>query len=311
MSRETSYHQSTQDISLDPSIEVEVQVGTKTIISATTNSNSIASKPAVNMAATTTITPMLDATLVHQVRSSAAEKAIATSKLSGEIRVVEPEEYKEAAACLAEAFREDKVVRYAVDTPDRMHLTEEERYEMHKQAMEYVTYAHCLNGLVLTVGDNFDCVALWLPPGKNIDDWITILRSGMWRMQFSLSTEGKERFFNEFLPLLSKSKAEVLGDRDHHSWYLNYIGTKASARGKGYARKLIEHVTRLVISTSLRFVHHPDMVPGRRRRVTMLSRKLSRHQFDHLRKDGIRAQEADLPPASCGQLSPGCHGQRA
>ena len=192
---------------------------------------------------------MLDATLVHQVRSSAAETAVVTSKLSGEARVVEPGEYKEAAACLAEAFRHDKVVRYAVDTPDRMHWTEEKRYEMHKQAMEYVTYAHCLNGLVLTIGDNFDCVALWLPPGKNIDDWVTIVRSGMWRMQFSLSTEGKERFFNEFLPLLSRSKTEILADRDHHSWYLNYIGTKASARGKGYARKLIEHVTKLVSRT--------------------------------------------------------------
>jgi ribosomal protein S18 acetylase RimI-like enzyme len=80
-----------------------------------------------------------------------------------------------------------------------------------------------------------------LPPGKGIDDWWTILRSGTWRLFFSLSREGKARFYSEFLPLLHYTKQRVLGERDGKSYYLDYIGTKPSARGKGYARKLIEH----------------------------------------------------------------------
>ena len=198
------------------------------------------------MATAPTITPVIDAAVVHEKRSSTADRLAASSSTNSEVRIVEPHEYKEAAACLAEAFRDDKIVRYAIDTPDRTHLTEDERYQMHKQSMEYVTYAHCLNGLVLTIGDDYDCVALWLPPGKNIDDWWTILRSGLWRLNWSLSQEGKERFFKEFLPLLGRSKAEVLGDRDQDSWYLNYVGTKASARGKGYAKKLVQYVTKQV-----------------------------------------------------------------
>lgn len=197
------------------------------------------------MAAPSTVVPVLDASLMLEKRSSTADR-MAASNASSEVRIVEPHEYKEAAACLAEAFRDDHVVRYSIDTPDRIHLTEEERYKMHRESMEYVTYAHCLNGLVVTIGDNFDCVALWLPPGKNIDDWWTILRSGMWRLNWSLSQEGKERFFKEFLPLLGRSKADVMGDRDGDSWYLNYVGTKPSARGRGYARKLIEYVTKQV-----------------------------------------------------------------
>jgi GNAT superfamily N-acetyltransferase len=121
-------------------------------------------------------------------------------------------------------------------------LSEAEKYELHKTSMEYVVYAHCLNGLVLTIGDNYDCVALWLPPGKNIDDWWTILRSGLWRMAWLLSSEGRERLFGEFLPLLNRSKLEVLGELDPNSWYLNYIGTRAEARGKGYAKKLMNYV---------------------------------------------------------------------
>ena len=82
-----------------------------------------------------------------------------------------------------------------------------------------------------------------MPPGNNMDDVLTIFRSGMWRLQYKLSAEGKKRFFNEFLPLLHDTKAGILGARDDESWYLVYIGTKESARGKGYARKLITHVT--------------------------------------------------------------------
>ena len=79
-----------------------------------------------------------------------------------------------------------------------------------------------------------------------MDDWCTILRSGMWRLNYKLSAEGKRRFFGEFLPLLHDTKTEVMGARDDDSWYLVYIGTKVKGRGKGYARKLIEYVTKTV-----------------------------------------------------------------
>lgn len=84
-----------------------------------------------------------------------------------------------------------------------------------------------------------------MPPGNNMDDYLTIFRSGMWRLNYLLSGEGKTRFFTEFFPLLHDTKAQVLGPRDDHSWYLVYIGTKPSGRGKGYARKVIDHVTRI------------------------------------------------------------------
>ena len=77
-----------------------------------------------------------------------------------------------------------------------------------------------------------------------MDDLLTIFRSGMWRLNYKLSTEGKKRFFTEFLPLLHDVKSMVLGNRDSQAWYLVYIGCKPAARGKGYARKLIEDISR-------------------------------------------------------------------
>jgi len=98
-----------------------------------------------------------------------------------------------------------------------------------------------------------------MPPGENMDDFYTIFKSGMWRLYYKLSNEGRKRFFNEFFPLLHDTKSphtpwpkltsrtEVLGERDEKSWYLVYLGTRPDARGKGYARRLVEYVTAQVI----------------------------------------------------------------
>ncbi|PVH82044.1 hypothetical protein DL98DRAFT_514116 [Cadophora sp. DSE1049] len=160
-----------------------------------------------------------------------------------EVRVLGISEYEQAAHCLAEAFAVDEVARYFIDTDDMATYSEEYKYKMHCDILRYITAAHCYKGIVTTIGPNYDAVALWMPPGKNMDDLWTILRSGMWRLWYKLSSEGKKRFYDEFLPLLHDTKHSVMGDRDDDSYYLVYLGSKPSARGKGYARKLIEHMT--------------------------------------------------------------------
>jgi hypothetical protein len=86
--------------------------------------------------------------------------AVIVPPLADGIRAVTAAQYKLAAACLAEAFGEDEVARYFVDVPDREHWTREEKWALHVEILEYVTYAHILKGLVTAVGD-FEAVALW------------------------------------------------------------------------------------------------------------------------------------------------------
>lgn len=69
------------------------------------------------MALTKAPGPMLNATLMHEkvgaLNGIVAGKPASTSKPpKDQVRIVSPHEYKEAAACLAEAFRDDHVVRY-------------------------------------------------------------------------------------------------------------------------------------------------------------------------------------------------------
>ncbi|KAI9679420.1 MAG: hypothetical protein M1817_005442 [Caeruleum heppii] len=159
------------------------------------------------------------------------------------VRVISMSECRAAAASLSEAFANDEVTRYPVYTADMAHYSESYKFQMHTDIMEYVTAAHILNGLVMTVGPNYASVAMWLPPGTEIDGWLTTLRSGLWRLYYKLSREGRRRFFAEFLPLLHHTKRDVLGVRDADSYYLVYLGTRPGEQRKGYGKALIQHVT--------------------------------------------------------------------
>ena len=83
------------------------------------------------------------------------------SSSDGEVRTVKVSEYKAAAYALAEAFAEDDVARYFIDTPDTAHWSKQKKWDLHVNILEYITYAHLLNGLVTTAGPDYGCVALW------------------------------------------------------------------------------------------------------------------------------------------------------
>ncbi|KAL9127754.1 MAG: hypothetical protein Q9217_003437 [Psora testacea] len=160
------------------------------------------------------------------------------------IRLLQKSECRQAGDCLAQAFRHDELAKYFTHTEDRKHCSEAENWDLHVFIMQCIVKAHVSRGMVTVIGNNYDCVALWMPPGKNMDDWITVIRSGMYKFRYKLSKEGRKRFFHEFLPLLHNTKLDVMKEHDQNSWYLVYIGTKPGSRGKGYASALIEYTTR-------------------------------------------------------------------
>ncbi|KAK0620387.1 acetyltransferase [Immersiella caudata] len=159
------------------------------------------------------------------------------------VRVLGMSECREAALTLAHAFAADEYAQYLVDpgdVSDGVSISPEDKWKLHVDIMTYAVASHCLSGLVTCTGPDYDSVALWLPPGKDLDGWVTLLRSGMWRLYFTLSAEGRKRYFDEVLPLLHDTKAQVLGDRDHEAWYLVFLGTKPNSQGRGYAKRLVE-----------------------------------------------------------------------
>ncbi|KXX77938.1 Puromycin N-acetyltransferase [Madurella mycetomatis] len=169
-------------------------------------------------------------------------RSLVPPKWKETVRVVGMSECREAALTLAHAFAADDYAQYLVDSGD-MHgsspTSAEEKWKLHVDILTYTVASHCMNGLATTVGPECDSVALWVPPGKHLDGWWTQIRSGMWRLYFQLSSEGKKRYFQEIPPLLHATKAAVLGERNDDAWYLVYLGTKPNSQGRGFASRLL------------------------------------------------------------------------
>lgn len=78
-----------------------------------------------------------------------------------QVRVVQRHEYKEVALTLAQAFKDDDVAMYFIETGDTSHWSQKEKWDLHVCILEYLVYGHILKGLVTTIGPNYDSVALW------------------------------------------------------------------------------------------------------------------------------------------------------
>ena len=103
---------------------------------------------------------------MEQISSSPSlltmEKKRSASPSDGaEVRTFEISEYKAAADCLAEAFATDEIARYFIDTKDMSAYSDEYKWKLHRDILRYAVAAHCYNGIVTTIGPNYDAVALW------------------------------------------------------------------------------------------------------------------------------------------------------
>lgn len=184
------------------------------------------------------------------------KRSLVPKKWDEAVRVVNMPEYKEVALSLSHAFAADDLSEYLLGSDDMANLTPEQKWRLHVDIFNYIVAAHCLKGECHVIGPDYEGVALWMPPGCDADDWWTTLRSGLWRLYFQLSPEGRYRYYTELMPLLHDTKLEVLGDRDSNAYYLVYLGTKPHARGRGYAGKLLRTMIERVCFFFFFFCNH-------------------------------------------------------
>lgn len=160
------------------------------------------------------------------------------------VRQLAMDDCSDAGLSLSVSFASDHLSHYLLDGEDMAGHSAEQKWKLHLALMRTVVASHCLKGSVTTIGPDFDGLAIWDLPRSNTDGWWTMFRSGMLKLYFQLPQEGRRRYYKEMLPLLTRTKQEVMGDRDDDCYYLVYIGTKPHARGKGYAGKLLRHMMR-------------------------------------------------------------------
>lgn len=89
------------------------------------------------------------------------KRSLIPEKWEDHVRAIDISEYKAAALSLAQAFAADDLAQYLVNSDDMANLAPEAKWRLHVDIMNYVVAAHCYDGVVTTIGPDFEAVALW------------------------------------------------------------------------------------------------------------------------------------------------------
>ncbi|QPG74776.1 hypothetical protein FOA43_002110 [Brettanomyces nanus] len=165
------------------------------------------------------------------------------------VEILTFKDYKKAARTLLKAFDDDNVDRYLTrhleDQPELKEKCDLLLYEAY-------VYSHMLKGMVVGVKgddsenkDSFETVSIWVTPDtRDIDDYITMLRSGYAKLAWLTGAEGRRRVFHDMFRTLAENLDDIMAvdpDRDN-MWTLVYLGSTPKARGHGNVRAIMDYM---------------------------------------------------------------------
>lgn len=117
-----------------------------------------------NTNTSTTTTAMVTADANNGNITIELKRSLVPPKWEESVRVLGMSECREAALSLAHAFAADEYAQYLVDPGDSADgalISPEDKWKLHVDIMTYAVAAHCLGGLVTSIGPDYDCVGLW------------------------------------------------------------------------------------------------------------------------------------------------------
>ncbi|KAF7194790.1 putative N-acetyltransferase [Pseudocercospora fuligena] len=136
---------------------------------------------------------------------------------------------------LSTIFLDDPVLRYMCSS-----LSEPDRIAYMPQYFTVLMRAAMLNSGIFEECNDWSCMTVWMPPGKRIDNELTILQAGFLGSILKLGFGGAKRMLIDFSAQVDKIKKKwkrQLGIREF--WYLFFVGTRKAERGKGLASEMI------------------------------------------------------------------------
>jgi hypothetical protein len=89
------------------------------------------------------------------------QRSLLPERWGDHVRAVGISEHKEVGRSIAQAFATDELAHYLLDSDDMAGLSDEARWKLHVDMMKYIVAAHCISGLVTTIGPDYEGVALW------------------------------------------------------------------------------------------------------------------------------------------------------
>lgn len=89
------------------------------------------------------------------------QRSLLPEKWGNHVRTVEISEHQDVGLSIAQAFATDELAHYLLDSDDMIGLSDEVKWRIHVDMMRYTVAAHCISGLVTTIGPDYEGVALW------------------------------------------------------------------------------------------------------------------------------------------------------
>lgn len=164
------------------------------------------------------------------------------------IRVLANEDAKKAALTLYDSFQTDSLAKMLTN-----HI-KDPAYRREVDIFLYECYLrqHIAKGVCLGIGESesgFETVAVWSTPtsvDEGLDDFPTLMDAGYGKLWEMSGKEGQEKIFKGMLPLLHDSFNHIMATdsrfADKGVYTLVYLGSLASARGKGNVRLMFEYM---------------------------------------------------------------------
>ena len=142
----------------------------------------------------------------------------------------------QATALHGECFKTDPVINFMLNT-----LPAEERRAYIPIWIGRLVQAGALNGGVIDEIGDFSCSALWIPPGRSIDNLQTYWAAGLHQVLFKLGVVGVKKMLWDYQGQANSAKKEELYARGWKEfYYLFFISTKEDCRGKGLGAVLVK-----------------------------------------------------------------------
>lgn len=177
----------------------------------------------------------------------AASTATTSSNFS-RMRPLTNDDVHKAAVTLVQSFTTDALAKLLT-----VHVTDPD----HKAKVDYTVYEcylrqHIAKGLCFGIGESeteFETVAIWSTPTSaddGLDSFANLMDAGYHKLWDISGDEGREKIFKGMLPLLHDTAERILSTDSRFMnkgvYTLVYLGSVASARGKGNVRLMFDYM---------------------------------------------------------------------
>ncbi|KAL3476002.1 hypothetical protein BJX99DRAFT_151464 [Aspergillus californicus] len=142
-----------------------------------------------------------------------------------------------AAGLFGRVFDKDPVLRYLL-----CNLSDEEYQEYLPRYWRGLCRAGLLNGAVIYEADGWKAATVVLPPGKSVDNPLTIVPAmlGFMSVLWRIGLAGLIRMLGDYSGATDTVKKRALGKQKY--FYVFVVGTEYEHQGKGLAKTLMQSV---------------------------------------------------------------------